>query len=113
MRTRLLREYNIEIGAGLGPIKGQVWRIGVMGYSANRSNILLVLQAMEDILRDMNYPVRSGAATDAAQKVYHDYDRKQKLEARAPIRLQTEINDPNVGESIPSESVARGVAHRD
>ncbi len=113
MRTRLLREYNIEIGAGLGPIKGQVWRIGVMGYSANRSNILLVLQAMEDILRDMNYPVRSGAATDAAQAVYHEYDRKQKLEARAPIRLQTEVDDPNVGESIPSESVARGVAHRD
>ena len=112
MRTRLLREYNIEIGAGLGPVKGQIWRIGVMGYSANRSNILLVLQAMEDILGDMGCKVKSGAANDAAQAVYHDYDRRNKAKARPPIRLQTEVDDENVGESIPSESVARGVAHR-
>ena len=112
MRTRLLREYNIEIGAGLGPIKGQVWRIGVMGYSANRSNILLVLQAMEDILQDMGHPVKSGAANDAAQAVYHDYDRQNKAKARPKIELQTEPDDENVGESIPSESVAVGVAHR-
>ena len=112
MRTRLLREYNIEIGAGLGPVKGQIWRIGVMGYSANRSNILLVLQAMEDILRDMNYPVKSGAATDAAQAVYHEHDRQNKMKPRPKIELQTAPDDENVGESIPSESVARGVAHR-
>ena len=113
MRTRLLREYNIEIGAGLGPIKGQVWRIGVMGYSANRSNILLLLQAMEDILDDMGHPVKSGATNDAAQAVYHEHDRQRKANDRPPIELQTEADDPNVGESIPSESVAQGVAHRD
>ena len=113
VRTRLLRDYNIEIGAGLGPIKGQVWRIGVMGYSANRSNILLCLSAMEDILEDLGNLSEPGAAIDAAQAVYHDYDRAKKSK-EAPIRLETDMeNDEPVGESIPSESVARGVAHRD
>ena len=67
---------------------------------------------MEDILRDMNYPVKSGAANDAAQNVYHEFDRQNKAKARPKIELQTEPDDENVGESIPSESVARGVAHR-
>ncbi|HEX8465400.1 MAG TPA: alanine--glyoxylate aminotransferase family protein [Abditibacterium sp.] len=111
MRTRLLREYNIEIGAGLGPIKGQVWRIGVMGYSANRSNILLLLQAMEDILEDMGHRIQSGAANDAAQNVYHHFDRARKAK-EAPIRLEVDHDESNVGESIPSESMAQGVAHR-
>ena len=112
MRTRLLREYNIEIGAGLGPVKGQIWRIGVMGYSANRANILLCLNAMGEILRDMGHKIETGAAIEAAQAVYHDYDRAKKAK-EAPIALETDMeNDEPIGESIPSESVARGVAHR-
>jgi len=81
MRTRLLREYNIEIGAGLGPIKGQVWRVGVMGYSANRANVLLLLSAMETILGDLGHPVEPGLATETASAVYEAYDRSQLVEA--------------------------------
>jgi alanine-glyoxylate transaminase/serine-glyoxylate transaminase/serine-pyruvate transaminase len=51
VRTRLRDEYNIEIGAGLGPFKGKVWRIGLMGYSARRENVTLLLGALEEILK--------------------------------------------------------------
>ncbi len=110
MRTRLLREYNIEIGAGLGPVKGQIWRVGVMGYSANRSNVLLLLSAMEDILGDMGHRVEAGSATQAAQSIYHDYDRHKSIK-EAPIRLEVDHDEPNVGESIGAETVAVGAAH--
>ena len=83
MRTRLLREYNIEIGAGLGPIKGQVWRVGVMGYSANRANVLLLLSAMETILGDLGQPVEPGLANETASAVYEAYDRAQLTPAGA------------------------------
>ncbi len=111
MRTRLLREYNIEIGAGLGPVKGQIWRVGVMGYSANRSNVLLLLSAMEDILADMGHKVEQGSATQAAQSVYHDYDRQKSIK-ELPIRLEVDHDEANVGESIGAETVAQGVARR-
>lgn len=47
VRTRLLSEYNIEIAAGFGALKDQVWRIGLMGYSSRRENILLLLAALQ------------------------------------------------------------------
>ena len=50
IRGRLLNEYNIEIGGGLGELKGQVWRIGLMGYSSRPENVLLLLAALENLL---------------------------------------------------------------
>ncbi|MGE5126322.1 MAG: pyridoxal-phosphate-dependent aminotransferase family protein [Betaproteobacteria bacterium] len=50
VRTRLRDEYGIEIGAGLGPLKGRVWRIGLMGYGSQRSNVDLLLAALGGIL---------------------------------------------------------------
>jgi alanine-glyoxylate transaminase/serine-glyoxylate transaminase/serine-pyruvate transaminase len=50
VRRRLLDEYGIEIGAGLGAFKGKAWRIGLMGHSATRRNVLLVLSALQEIL---------------------------------------------------------------
>ncbi len=50
VRTRLRDEYGIEIGAGLGPLKGRVWRIGLMGYGSQRSNVELLLAALGEIL---------------------------------------------------------------
>ncbi len=51
VRTRLLEEYNIEIAAGFGALKDQVWRIGLMGYSSRRENITLFLGALHDLLK--------------------------------------------------------------
>jgi alanine-glyoxylate transaminase / serine-glyoxylate transaminase / serine-pyruvate transaminase len=50
VRTRLRQDYGIEIGAGLGPLRGQVWRIGLMGYSSRRENVTLLLGALKEIL---------------------------------------------------------------
>ncbi len=53
VRKRLLTEYNIEIGAGLGPFKGKAWRFGLMGSSSTEQNVTLVLAALESILGDL------------------------------------------------------------
>ena len=50
-RKRLLEEYNIEIGGGLGAFKGKAWRIGLMGSGSSRRNVALVLAALKDILK--------------------------------------------------------------
>ena len=50
VRRRLLQEYNIEIAAGFGPLKGKIWRIGLMGFSSRRENVLLLLAALAEIL---------------------------------------------------------------
>ena len=65
-RKRLLTEYGIEIGAGLGPFKGKAWRIGLMGHACTKRNVLLVLSALETILRDSGCSVQPGAAIAAA-----------------------------------------------
>ena len=50
VRHRLLQEYNIEIAAGFGPLKGKIWRIGLMGFSSRRENVALLLTALAEIL---------------------------------------------------------------
>ena len=50
IRTKLLNEFNLEIGAGLGEFAGKVWRIGLMGYSSRKSNIELCLAALKSVL---------------------------------------------------------------
>ena len=51
LRRRLLDEYDIEIGAGLGPMAGKAWRIGLMGHGATLRNVDLVLTALREVLR--------------------------------------------------------------
>jgi alanine-glyoxylate transaminase/serine-glyoxylate transaminase/serine-pyruvate transaminase len=50
VRKALLDDYNIEIGGGLGSLKGQVWRIGLMGHSSSRAHVTLLLAALRDLL---------------------------------------------------------------
>lgn len=50
IRTRLLQEYDIEIGGGLGVFAGKAWRIGLMGHGATRRNVVTLLAALEDCL---------------------------------------------------------------
>ena len=50
VRSHLLVDYGIEIGGGLGPVAGKVWRIGAMGHTARRRNVTTLLAALSDIL---------------------------------------------------------------
>jgi len=64
VRGRLLREYGIEIGGGLGKFAGKAWRIGLMGYASQRGNVMLLLTALGDLLK--NERVDEGLAAAAA-----------------------------------------------
>jgi len=66
VRKGLLNGFNLEIGGGLGPLKGLVWRIGLMGYSSNPENILLVLASLEKMLTVEGCKVEPGAGVKAA-----------------------------------------------
>lgn len=68
VRGRLLNEYNLEIGAGLGALAGKVWRIGLMGHASRAENILLCISALEAILSDMGADIRQGVAIPAMQQ---------------------------------------------
>jgi alanine-glyoxylate transaminase/serine-glyoxylate transaminase/serine-pyruvate transaminase len=70
VRKRLLREWNVEIGGGLGDLKGRAWRIGLMGYGSRRESVTLVLSALETCLRDSGIPIEPGAALAASAEVY-------------------------------------------
>ncbi|MES9838523.1 MAG: alanine--glyoxylate aminotransferase family protein [Candidatus Thiodiazotropha sp.] len=67
VRSRLLSEYNLEIGAGLGALAGKVWRIGLMGYSAKPENVLLCVGALEAVLTEMNAPINTDVALGKVQ----------------------------------------------
>ncbi len=68
IRQGLLNEFGIEIGGGLGPLKGQIWRIGLMGHSSNEENVLFLLHVLEKLLVKQGYKVESGAGVLAANQ---------------------------------------------
>ena len=70
VRSRLLQEFGIEIGGGLGPLRSKIWRIGLMGASSNRNNVVLFLSALERILSSEGFHLQSGAAAETAMSVY-------------------------------------------
>jgi alanine-glyoxylate transaminase/serine-glyoxylate transaminase/serine-pyruvate transaminase len=51
VRQQLLNDYNLEIAGGFGPLAGQIWRIGLMGFSSRRENVLLLLAALREIFQ--------------------------------------------------------------
>ncbi len=69
-RQRLLDEFGIEVGGGLGDFKGKVWRIGIMGHNAREDNVLILLAALEQCLHAQGVKVPPGAGVAAANKVY-------------------------------------------
>ncbi len=68
VRKQLLDDYNIEIGGGLGELRGKVWRIGLMGDGAKESNVFAFLSALEMILPSQGYEVAYGSGLAAAQR---------------------------------------------
>jgi len=69
VRAALLKEFGIEIGGGLGVLAGKIWRVGLMGHSCRRTNVLLFLSALETVLKAEGVRARPGAL-DAAAAVY-------------------------------------------
>jgi len=69
VRSGLLNEFGIEIAGGLGEFVGKMWRIGVMGSSATRDNLLLFLSALETLLAREGGAPASGAGVAAAESV--------------------------------------------
>jgi len=66
VRQRLLEEFNLEIGAGLGSLAGKVWRIGLMGHTSNPKNVFFCLAALERTLTELKAPIVRGTAVSAA-----------------------------------------------
>jgi alanine-glyoxylate transaminase/serine-glyoxylate transaminase/serine-pyruvate transaminase len=69
VRSLLLSDYNLEIGAGLGAMAGKVWRIGLMGYASNPRNVRLCLNALDDVLVRLKAPIKHGVAVEAANRM--------------------------------------------
>jgi alanine-glyoxylate transaminase / serine-glyoxylate transaminase / serine-pyruvate transaminase len=69
-RTQLLDSFGIEIGGGLGPLKGKVWRIGLMGESSTEAHVRTLLHALEDLGIQNGWVSTPGAALEAAARVY-------------------------------------------
>ena len=69
LREAILERYGIEVLGGFGPLAGKILRIGLMGASSTRNNILLFLDALESTMADLGRPIGTGGA-QAAEKVY-------------------------------------------
>ena len=82
VRRILLNEFNLEIGAGLGPLAGKVWRVGLMGYSAQSANVMLCLSALGSVLADMGLSVKVGDAEAAAHQSYATQHAAAAMQAR-------------------------------
>jgi (S)-ureidoglycine-glyoxylate aminotransferase len=70
IRAELLNDFGIEIGTSFGPLAGKIWRIGTMGYVCRKANVLRCLTALEAVLRRNGVKLPTGAAVDAAYRVY-------------------------------------------
>lgn len=70
VRAMLLNEFGIEIASSFGPLHGKIWRIGTMGYSCRKENILRVLSALEGVLIRHGAPIQPGKAIQAALDFY-------------------------------------------
>jgi alanine-glyoxylate transaminase/serine-glyoxylate transaminase/serine-pyruvate transaminase len=82
VRLQLLNEFNIEIAGGLGPIKGKIWRVGLMGYSCQETNVLLLLAALEKTLLDQGFRLPAGAGVAAAVRSYQQTSQPAVVGAR-------------------------------
>jgi len=70
VRRQLISEFNIEIAGGFGPLKGKLWRVGLMGHTCQRANVLLFLGAFEKALFDQGFKMPAGAGVGAAVRSF-------------------------------------------
>jgi alanine-glyoxylate transaminase / serine-glyoxylate transaminase / serine-pyruvate transaminase len=76
VRNRLLEEFDIEIGGGLGVFKGKIWRVGLMGAGSTENNVLLLLAALEKALKAEGFKVKDSGVS-AAAAYYSDHSQKR------------------------------------
>ena len=81
VRARLLKDYGIEIGGGLGPLRGRVWRIGLMGESCQQAHVLTFLNVLEEIFTDKGRLTHPGRAVEAAVEIYTGSQRSARRSA--------------------------------
>ena len=79
VRSMLLDEFSIEIASSFGPLHGKIWRIGTMGFSCRKENILFVLASLEAVLLRQGFNVNRGEALQAALDVY--VGEKEKVQS--------------------------------
>ena len=72
VRARLLANYGLEIGAGLGKFAGKLWRIGLMGHSARKENVVLCVGALDSVLSELGSPHLQGSGLSAVNQFYDD-----------------------------------------
>lgn len=72
VRQLLLTEYNLEIGGGLGELKGRIWRIGLMGSASTKRNVILILSVLGNTLNELGYKADVAAALSAALEIYKE-----------------------------------------
>ena len=87
VRKSLLGEFGIEIGAGLGPLKGKIWRFGLMGYSCRPDNVMLCLSALGSVLMDLGLAIKVGEAEAAAHQAYATLHAADAQHARKKVAL--------------------------
>jgi alanine-glyoxylate transaminase/serine-glyoxylate transaminase/serine-pyruvate transaminase len=81
VRSQLLNDYGIEIGGGLGPLRGRVWRIGLMGESCRQAHVLTLLHALEEIFVYQGWLKHPGRAVQAAEDIYTGSQRSARRSA--------------------------------
>ncbi|SVD78986.1 uncharacterized protein METZ01_LOCUS431840, partial [marine metagenome] len=69
LRGRLLQEYGIEVGGGLGKLKGKAFRVGLMGQGSQKDHVLLFLGALEEVLLSEGHQV-DDSGVSAAGEIY-------------------------------------------
>jgi alanine-glyoxylate transaminase/serine-glyoxylate transaminase/serine-pyruvate transaminase len=82
VRMQLLDEFNIEIAGGFGPLRGRIWRVGTMGYTAQRRYVLMFLAAFEKVLVDQGVRVPTGAGVAAAIASYGEVPKSAGMRYR-------------------------------
>lgn len=76
VRSMMLEDFEVEIASSFGPLHGKIWRIGTMGYSSRKKNILHVLAALEGTLIRKGFNVNRGESLQAALSVYEEYNNR-------------------------------------
>src|SRR5207244_163004 len=75
VRKEMLGSFGIEIGTSFGPLHGKIWRIGTMGYTCRKENVLICLGALEAVLLKMGRKLPAGDAVQAAMAVFESHQR--------------------------------------